>query len=158
LILLAILQSSLISRITLLQGSADLLLLFLIAWASQDRVKNAWFWAVLGGTVMSFLSGLPFVVLILSYLAIVLGVRLVIKSIWQVPILMMLIGTTLGTILLLGVQFLVRVISGVPLPFGESLSLVILPSILLNLLFSIPVYTLVTDLANWLFPTEKDAS
>lgn len=107
---------------------------------------------------MSFLSGLPFAVLILSYLAIVLGVRLVIKSIWQVPILMMLIGTTLGTILLLGVQFLVRVISGVPLPFGESLSLVILPSILLNLLFSIPVYTLVTDLANWLFPTEKDAS
>jgi len=48
------------------------------------------------------------------------------------------------------------VITGVMLPIGDSLSLVILPSVFLNLLFSIPVYTLVTDLANWVYPTEKE--
>lgn len=155
-LLLAILQSSIISRITLLQGSADLVLLVLIAWALQDRVKHAWFWAVLGGALMNYLSGLPVPILLITYMVIVIGVRLVIRRIWQVPLLMMLVGTTIGTILLLGAQYLTRVITGVMLPFGDSLSLVILPSVFLNLLFSIPVYTLVTDFANWVYPTEKE--
>jgi rod shape-determining protein MreD len=140
----------------LLQGSADLVLLVIIAWALQDQVKNAWFWAVLSGVLMGFLSGLPFPVIFLSYLIIVLGVRLVIRKIWQVPVLMMLLGTTIGTIFLLVVEYITRVITGVSLPFGSSLSLVILPSVLLNLLFSIPVYTLVTDLASWVHPIEKE--
>jgi hypothetical protein len=142
---------------TLLLGSADLVLLVLIAWALQDRVKNAWLWAVLAGMMMSFISGLPFPVLIGSYLLIIIGARLLIKRIWQVPILMMLVGTTVGTIFLLSVEYSTRVISGVALPFGDSLSLIILPSVLLNLLFSIPVYTLIADLANLLYPSEKDA-
>lgn len=142
---------------TLLEGNADLVLLVIIAWALQDRVKNAWLWAIVGGLLMSFISGLQFPVIIGSYLVITAGIRLLIKRIWQVPILMMLVGTIFGTIVLLGVEFVMLVIGGTPLQIGDSMSLVILPSVLLNLLFSIPVYTLIADLANWLYPTEKEA-
>jgi rod shape-determining protein MreD len=155
LILLAILQSSIFSRVNLLQGNADLVLLVIIAWSLQDRVKNAWIWGGVGGLLMGFLSGLPFPVVLVSYLIIVIGARVLTRRIWQVPILMMLVGTTVGTFFLLAVEYLTRSITATPLPLGKSLSLVILPSILLNLLFSIPVYTLIADLANVLYPAEK---
>jgi len=142
---------------TLLQGNADLVLLVIVAWALQDRVKNTWLWAIIAGLLTSFISGLQFPVLIGSYLVIVAGIRLLIKRIWQVPILMMLVGTILGTIVLLVIEYMTLVIGGTPLPIGDSMSLVILPSVLLNLLFSIPVYTLIADLANWLYPNEKEA-
>ena len=36
---LAILQSTIVSRMTLLNGTADLILLFVIAWALQEKVE-----------------------------------------------------------------------------------------------------------------------
>ena len=44
---------------------------------------------------------------------------------------------------------------GTPLPFGDSLGLIVLPSILLNLLFSIPVYAVIRDLAQWVSPVQE---
>ena len=56
----AILQSSLVSNFTLLSGVADLVLVVIIAWAIDERVKNAWVWAALGAIFISFFSALPF--------------------------------------------------------------------------------------------------
>jgi hypothetical protein len=36
----------------------------------------------------------------------------------------------------------------------QALNIVTLPSILMNLLFAIPVYALVSELADWLYPEE----
>ena len=44
---LLILQTVILSRITLLHGSADLIMLAVISWALQKRVKTAWFWAII---------------------------------------------------------------------------------------------------------------
>lgn len=43
---------------------------------------------------------------------------------------------------------------GTPLPLGDSLGLIVLPRVLLNLLFSIPVYAVVRDLAQWVSPVK----
>jgi hypothetical protein len=40
------------SRIPLLHGSADLILLALVAWALQKRVNTAWQWALIGGLAL----------------------------------------------------------------------------------------------------------
>jgi hypothetical protein len=40
------------------------------------------------------------------------------------------------------------------LDWQEALSLVTLPSMVLNLMLALPVYILITDLANWLHPVE----
>ena len=53
---LAILQSSLVSRLPLLQGTPDLVMLAIIAWALQKRVQTAWQWSIIGGLVVSFYS------------------------------------------------------------------------------------------------------
>jgi hypothetical protein len=44
---------------------------------------------------------------------------------------------------------------GTPLPLGDSLGLIVLPRVLLNLLFSIPVYAVVRDTAQWVSPVKE---
>ena len=155
-LLLAILQSSVISRIVLLHGSADIILLALVAWSLQENVKDSWLWAVLGGLAVGALSGLPLILTLAAYGMVVAGVRWMRRRIWQIPILAMFVGTILGTFLILGVQYLYRMLGGVILSPGDSLSLIILPSILINRLFSIPMYTILTDLAGWMYPANKE--
>jgi hypothetical protein len=45
---------------------------------------------------------------------------------------------------------------GTPLPLLETLNLIILPSTILNLLLSIPIFALIKDFAEWLYPEEID--
>ena len=49
LIITLMLQLAIISRLPLLHGTADLMLLVLVAWALQERVRTAWFGRCLAG-------------------------------------------------------------------------------------------------------------
>jgi hypothetical protein len=64
--------------------------------------------------------------------------------------------TFLGTLLINLVTTLYLSIIGTPLPLLSTMNLIILPSVILNLLLSIPVYALVKDFAEWLYPEEID--
>jgi hypothetical protein len=48
------------------------------------------------------------------------------------------------------------IFKGVPLPINDSINLVILPSTLLNLLLALPIYAIVSDLAQWVYPEEVE--
>ena len=88
--LLAVLQGTIVSAMPLLKGTADLFLLFIVAWALQDRVESAWQWCLIGGVLASIYSGLPFGVFILAYLICVGVARLIKRYIWKAPFLAML--------------------------------------------------------------------
>ena len=151
---LAIFQSAVVSRLPLLQGTADLLLIVVIAWALQERVRTAWQWALIAGIIIGYMSALSFVIPILGYLA-VTGLALLLRQrIWQVPFLAMLAVTFVGTLMINGTTALFLSITGTPLPFLETINLIILPSVILNLLLAIPIYALVKDLSEWLYPEE----
>ena len=153
---LLILQSAVVSRITLLHGSADLLLLAVVAWALQKRVDTAWHWSVIAGLMISFVSALPFGVALIGY-PLVAGVTLVLRQrVWQVPILAMFVATFFGTLATQALALAALRLSGDPLPILQALNLIILPSILLNLLLAIPAYALLGDLAGWLYPEELE--
>lgn len=151
---LAILQSSVISRFTLLHGTADLVMLTLIAWALQKRVQTAWQWSIIGGLAMNITSAVPLGVPVISY-AVTTGMALVLRRrVWQVPILAMFVVTFIGTLITQGITLFVLRLTGSNIDIMQALNIVTLPSILLNLLFAIPVYALVSELANWLYPEE----
>jgi rod shape-determining protein MreD len=152
--ILAILQSTIVSTMPLLMGTADLMLLFIIAWALQDRVDHVWVWCLIGGIFASFYSALPFGVYILAYLICALITRLLKRRIWKAPFLAMLAATFIGTLVLLLISFAARTINGVSLPVITVLNLIILPSLLLNLLLAIPIFSITRDMANWLYPEE----
>jgi rod shape-determining protein MreD len=149
---LIMIQSAVLSKVPLLQGTTDLVLVALLAWALQKRVRTAWFWAIMGGLLVGYVSALPFGAIMLGYLLAV-GLAVLLKQrVWQVPILAMLVATLFGTLLVNLVVIAALRIADTPLVFWEAINLVTLPSVLLNLLIAIPFYALFSDLASWLYP------
>ena len=153
--LVVIVQSAIISQMSLLAGYADLMLVILAALALKAEASSAWLWAILGGIMVSFVSGMPWPVTVASYLFVVLLAQVLRQRVWQAPLLAMFSVIFLGTLSMNLLTLLVLILLGTPLPFGDSLGLIVLPSVLLNLLFSIPVYAVVRDLAQWVSPAQE---
>lgn len=149
------LQMAVVSRITLLSGSADLILLILVAWALQEQVESSWHWAILAGLLVGFVSAVPPVVPIIGYLIAVTFARFIIRQIWQTPILALFSVTFFSTLVYHLVTYVVLLIAGTPLPFDDVLALIVVPSVFLNLLLAIPIHSLLRDLALWVYPLEE---
>lgn len=154
-LLTVILQSAVISRVYLLSGSADLPLVMLAAWALQDGVDSAWHWAIATGLLVGFISGIPWVVPLAGYVAVVVIAYLFQRRVWQAPLLAMFTITFLGTIIVSLLSIGVLRFSGVELPISDVLGLVMLPGVLLNMLLAIPVYAVMRDLARWVYPAPE---
>ncbi len=149
---LLILQTAVLNQIPLLQGSADLVFLSLVAWSLQKRVKTAWAWAIIGGLLVGFVSAAPQGVYLIGYIFTVAIGLLLRQRIWNVPILAMLIATFSGTLILDGLTMLTLRLTDAPLAIGASINLIVLPSLLLNMILALPFYVIFGDLANLLYP------
>jgi rod shape-determining protein MreD len=147
-------QTSIIGRINLLNGAADLVLLILAAWGLQERVRSAWVWGAAAGLLVGFISGVPWYIYLVGYLVVVGMARSLAHRVWQAPLLAMFTVTLIGTLVLLMLTYLERSLLEVPLVFNLSFVRIILPSILLNLLLAIPVHALIRSLANLIHPAE----
>lgn len=153
---LMILQSGIVSRIPLLHGTPDLLLLFILAWALQKRVQTAWQWCLIGALIFSLVSALPLGTPLLAY-GLATGVALILRrQVWQVPIVAMLLAVLLGTLISHAISVLALRVAGDPIPLLQALNLVTLPSAFLNLILAIPAYAMMGDLAGWLYPEELE--
>ena len=153
--LAVILQSSIVSRVTLLSGIADLPLVMLAAWAMQDEVETAWHWAIATSLLVGFISGLSWPVPLLSYLVVVALAQMLQRRVWQAPLLAMFTVTFLGTIGLSIFSLVTLRFSGIPLSIADVFGLLTLPSILLNMLLAIPVFAVMRDLARWVYPAPE---
>jgi len=152
-ILSVILQSAVISRITLLSGYADLPLVMLAAWSLQDQVDSAWHWAIATGLLVGFISGMSWFVPVAGYLAVVALAKVFQSRVWQAPLLAMFSVTFLGTVIMNILALINLRLSIGSISLLDAFGLVILPSVLLNLLFAIPVYAVMRDLAHWTYPS-----
>lgn len=151
---LVILQSAVVSRMPLLHGMADLVLLALIAWALHERVRTAWWWGLVGGAAAGFLSALPFWVFPVAYLSAVGLAVLIRRRVWKAPILAMFAAVFVGTWVVHLLSLLAVSFGGTLLPLGDVLNLITLPSLVLNLMLAAPMYFVIHDLANWAYPEE----
>jgi len=156
-IILTMAQIGIVSQLHLLRGTADLVMIALVAWTLHERGGSSWAWAVVAGLLISFVSATPLYVPLIGYLVLTFIVRILRRHVWQTPLLAMFLATMLGTIVIQFMYFFVLEITGTPLPWQESLSLVMLPSVLLNLILVLPVYVVMTDLAHLVYPVEEEA-
>ena len=153
--LTVILQSAVVPMFTLLSGTADVLLVLLAAWALQEGVSTAFQWALLGSLMMSLPSHLPWFIYLIAYSGVVLMARVLQQRVWQVPLLAMFSVTFLGTLLMHVMTFAYLRLVGTAAPIADSLGMITLPSLLLNLLISIPLFGLMRDLSRWVFPAPE---
>jgi hypothetical protein len=150
--LMVIFQSAVFSQVRLLNGTTDLILLIVVAYAVQDRVTTAWHWGIIAGVLASFATAVPGYAIIPTYV-VVTGIAIYMRRIfWQRPLLAMITATVLATLISQIIAVAVLVINGTSIPVFEAFYLITLPSVLLNLLLAIPIYALMGDLANWLYP------
>lgn len=147
-------QSAVASRIPLLHGTVDLVLLALVAWAMQKRVDTAWHWALIGGLLFSLASALPVGIMLLGYLSTIALAELLKRRVWHVPVLALFVTVFLGTMITHTLSILALLLTGTPLPLLQTLNIITLPSLLLNTLLAVPMYAMMGDLAGWLYPQE----
>ena len=152
----AILQTTLVVRINLLHGAADLVLLTMLAWILHEQSERPWQWAVVAGVIVGFASELPMALTLAGYLLVTAGVQYVRSRVWQAPLLILFIATLLGSFMVLLLDYFYLWALGTPLPFGQTFNLVILPSVILNLLLAVPVYGLMGEIAKFVFPPEVE--
>lgn len=137
----------------LLSGYADLPLVMVAAWALQGQVDSSWHWAVATGILVGFVSGSPWIIPVVSYVLVVALAKMLRLRVWQAPLLAMFSVSFLGTIASSLILLTWLRISNVPIAMQDALGLVILPTVLLNMLFAIPVYAVMRDLAYWTYPS-----
>lgn len=151
-----ILQTVIASTLPILHGYADLVLLVLVAWSLQERVRSAWIWTLLGGLMVGYVSALPLLLPVISY-GMVTGItRLLIRRVWQSPLLAMFVMTFLGSLLTQGLVLAYLIVINTPVNFLDGLNLVIFPGTLTNLLLALPVYAIFADLAQSAYPGEVE--
>lgn len=153
---LLILQTAVFSQIPLIRGTSDLVMVAIIAWALQKSVKTAWQWGIIGGLLVGITTALPYALPVFGYLLVVGMVLLLRQRVWQVPILAMFVATFLGTIIIHALSIVVLLFTGTPLSWLESVNMITLPSLLINLLVALPAYAIFADLARWLYPAELE--
>jgi rod shape-determining protein MreD len=151
---ITILQSAVVSRLPLNQGTADLMLVVIVAITLQKSVKTAWQWSIVGGLLTDFFSGLPFGLFTISYMITTSIASLLRERIWRFSFLMQLLVVLSGTIITHGITLLVLFFQGGSLQFATVLQAITLPSIILNFMLSLPVFIIIQDIIQQLNPLE----
>ena len=129
-------------------------MLWLAAWGLQKQVISAWIWTGLAAVSVAFLTAIPWYVPLIGYAVVTLITRFVNKIVWQSPLLMMFMVTILGSLFMNALTYITLAVTGVSIPFAVGLVQVIIPSLLINLLLSLPIYAIAKDTALWAYPLE----
>ena len=153
--IIAIFQSSVVSRLPLNRGTADLMLVVLVAITLQKSAKSTWLWSIVGGLLMDFFSGLPYGLFTFSYLIATSMAFKLRERIWRFSFLMQLLVVFTGTIISHGLAVLVLFLGGGTLQLNTVLQGITLPSIILNFVLSLPVFIITQDIIQQFTPAEQ---
>ena len=153
---LLLLQTTLGGQVRLLNGNADLLLIWLAGWGLFSKDRSIWFWIVFAGLAVSYVSALPWYVTLAAYLGAGILSKLIQSRLWNTPLMSMFLVIIVSSILLYGLSFVGLTINGYSFVWKDTLVRVIIPSVFLNMLIGIIFYPLVRDTAQWAFKTEVE--
>lgn len=151
-----ILQTTILSQIKMLQGTADLVFLVVLSWAIRPGTKWKWAWAVAGGVLMGVLSEIPMAIYLIGYLIMVVLTNFIQSRLWQARTITLLVMVIIGTLIIQGMSLFYLILMGSPITISNGFYQVILPSILLNFVFLIPAYGIIRETASILYPEKEE--
>jgi cell shape-determining protein MreD len=151
-----LIQITAVSRLPLVHGTADLVMLTLTAWGIHTKKNNVWIWALIGGLMTSFVSAVPWLAVIIPYIVVALSAHLLHGRFWQSPILAMLLITIFGTFVVQLTTVSVLNFKDIQVNFTLAFEAIIIPSLILNLILALPVFILVKDISQWIYPAVEN--
>jgi rod shape-determining protein MreD len=152
--ILAVIQSTLLSHLRLLDGRPDLVLLAVLAWALAGRVEEAMVWGLAGGLFLDLLSGVPFGTSAIALVLIAFLLSLTEGRLWGAHPLMPLAAALVASAVYYSLMLGALLLAGQPIDLASAGSRVILPSTFLNLVLAIPAVQLAGGLRQALYPPE----
>ena len=155
LLILLSFQIGVISKFTILNGFGDILIVWLAALVIFEKKSQSWIWFLVSILFTVYISGLPWYATVIGFSQIFILGNFIRKRLWQSPLLSFYLVLTIGSLLFYLISFFSVLTSRVPMIFQESMVKIIMPSLLINLLLSLPVYLIVKDMVYWLYPQEE---
>ncbi len=154
LLVLAVLQSSVLSQLQLLDGAPDLPLLAVISWALTGRMHESLGLALFAGLFVDLLSGLPFGMSAIILIFVTFLVSLFEGRFWEANLLMPLGVTLIASLAyhLLGIMAVLVI--GRSTDLGFALTRIVMPSTFLNLVLILPFSQAAAGLRRSLYPPE----
>lgn len=153
----AFIQVGFFGQIRLMGGTPDLILLCIIAWSINDRTEYSWILTIGGGLIMSYISAMPMNGYLWMYLFIWILIRFIKMRVWQMPLVLMLFVTITATLVVsvgtLGLLFL----QNANVNYLEAFRQIIVPSLVMNLLLSVPIYAFLNDVINTIYINDEEA-
>jgi hypothetical protein len=158
-LIIAMLQLGIFSNIQILAGKVDLLMLGVIAWIIQKKTEmiDIIIFSIITVFFIYLISAEPIIIILGLYSILVFVVFWSKNNIQQLPIVSMLIFSAVFTFFHLVIFGFYLQLSGIPMVAEEVFQSVILPSMIINLISSIPMYLLVNELHRWVYPLAEEA-
>jgi len=154
-LILSVLQTVAVSRVNLMSGSADIILLAIVSWGVTEENRSIFIWALVGGIFISFISAMPVAAVISAYLIVAGITRVINKSLWQSPILVILLSSFIGTVSKFIIDIIALEFMGIKLTLPTSIKVMLVPNLILNLFLLFPIYLIMSDLAKWIAQKEE---
>lgn len=154
-LVLSVVQSVAVSRIKFLSGSGDIVMLALISWIVIDEEGNYLGWALIAAFFISILSAMPMASVFLVYGLAALIAKIVSRILWQSPILALFAASGIATLVKFLIELFTLQFMDIPAQFLLSLSSILLPTLLLNLFFTFPLYIFMGDISRWVSPKDE---
>jgi rod shape-determining protein MreD len=155
--LLAVLQSSLVSHLRLLEGRPDLVLLAVVAWALTGKSHEAMILGFAGGLFLDAFSAVPLGV---SSSALVMVAAIVSYSegqFWGINPIMQLAAVLVGSVLYYATVIFALIAVGQPVDLQQALGQIVLPSLFINLILALPTVQIAENLHDVLHPPRVTA-
>ncbi len=155
--LLAILQTSLVSHLNLLEGRPDLVLIAVIAWALTGKGNEAMILGFAGGLFLDAFSAVPLGV---SSVALVIVAAIASYSegqFWGINPIMQLAAVLVGSLVYYATIILALVAIGQPIDLQHALGQIVLPSLFMNLILALPAVQITESLHSVLHPARVTA-
>ena len=155
--LLAVLQTSLVSHLRLLEGRPDLVLLAVVAWALTGKSNEAMILGFTGGLFLDAFSAVPLGV---SSAALVLVAAIVSYSegqFWGINPIMQLAAVLVGSVVYYATIIFTLVALGQPVDLQQAVGQVVLPSLFINLILALPTVQIAESLHAVLHPPRVTA-
>lgn len=151
----SVIQSVAISRIEIIAGTGDIVLLAIIAWTIIDEDGNYLGWGIIAGFLISILSAMPLMATFAVYIGCALTAKIAARIFWQSPILSLLSSVLIATVVKFFLEMIALQYLGITAPFILSVTSILVPTLVINLFFAFPIYVLMGDISRWLSPKDE---
>jgi rod shape-determining protein MreD len=152
LLLAAVLQSTVLAHLRVLDGTLDLTLLLVLGWTLAGDWQGGLVWGLVGGICLDLLSGAPFGASAIGLVCVAYFASLSEGRFWRSHILLPLATVILGTLGLHVIQLLVLRLNGEAVDIGFALARVTLPATVLNTAGMLPIYYAMRRLRGLVYP------